>query len=59
MNEHYVVKDLVTNKYYKGYNGEEWDDDIITAYWFDLETTAQDFISREEGIFTIIKIYRP
>jgi hypothetical protein len=59
--KYYVVKDIITNTYhfYDDYGLEfRWIDDIMLAHYFGSIEEAEDFISKEDGYYTIITIYK-
>lgn len=59
MRTRYIVKDVISNKYYTGVRQDEWDEEVCLSEAFKTEAEALDFIATQDGLFTIIKAYRP
>ena len=59
MKTQYIVKDVLNNKYYTGIHCSQWDEEAYMSKAFKTEAEALDFIATQDGLFTIIKVYRP
>ena len=59
MRTQYIVKDVISNRYYTGVRQDEWDEEAYLSEAFKTEAEALDFIDTQDGLFTIIKVYRP
>lgn len=59
MKTQYIVKDLGINRYYTGIHYAQWDEEAYMSKAFKTEAEALDFITTQDGLFTIIKVYRP